>query len=232
MRIKLTLLSLYLLVNDNLTSQSTPESTQHCQAGIPGIPGVPGQQGITGRDGKDGGIGPRGEKGDRGEQGPQGAPGPVGHPGKMGPPGPMSVPSVSIPSERSEDFIGFHVGLSKSNPPEGSPILFTKIFYNEKNAYNTNTGKFTAITPGIYFFIYHITVYNNDMKVALWRNTDIVQHTQFDYVQKTMQGSGAALLKLQKGDTVWLQVFGSMNGLYADSDDDTTFTGFLLHQLN
>ncbi|XP_043927904.1 adiponectin-like [Protopterus annectens] len=232
MRRKLNLLCLYLLMNGSLTSQSTPESGQHCQAGIPGIPGVPGQQGPAGRDGKDGGPGPYGEKGDKGEQGPQGAPGPIGHPGKIGPPGLMGVPSVTIPSRTPENFWGFHVGLGSSNPPAGSPIIFTKAFYNEDNAYDTNTGKVTVIIPGIYFFTYHITVYNSDMKVALWRNTGIVQYTQFDFAQKTMQASGAALLKLQKGDTIWLQVFENNIGLYADSDDDTTFTGFLLHQLN
>ncbi|KAK6486287.1 hypothetical protein HHUSO_G9852 [Huso huso] len=197
-----------------------------CQPGIPGIPGERGPQGVPGRDGRDGPAGPRGEKGEPGAPGERGHRGP---PGKAGPPGAFDP---SIHGGSAAEVCAFHVGLGAGGPAAGEPIKFTKVIYNEQNAYSPASGKFTAPVPGLYFFTYQITVFNNDMWVTLMRNKQKVQYTYMADLKRTTQASGASLLKLGVGEEVWLQVHSSQNGLYADADDDTTFTGFLLQQIN
>uniref|UniRef100_H3AZB2 C1q domain-containing protein n=1 Tax=Latimeria chalumnae TaxID=7897 RepID=H3AZB2_LATCH len=196
-----------------------------CIAGIPGIPGTPGQHGPVGRDGKEG---PPGQKGEKGAQGPSGERGPSGLPGKAGPPGQIGLPSLPGFGGSHQKLFAFHVGLQGNSPPSNTPIKFTKVFYNDQNVYNINTGKFTAPVSGIYFFTYEITVYNDNVWVTLRKNDNIIQYTYFVYYQKTSHTSGSSLLNLRKGDEIWLQVHDNANGLYSDSDDDTTFTGFLL----
>ncbi|RXM93021.1 Adiponectin [Acipenser ruthenus] len=197
-----------------------------CQPGIPGIPGERGPQGVPGRDGREGPAGPQGEKGDPGAPGERGHRGP---PGKAGPPGAFDP---SIHGGSAAEVCAFHVGLGAGGPTAGEPIKFTKVIYNEQNAYSPASGKFTAPVPGLYFFTYQITVFKNDMWVTLMRNKQKVQYTYMADLKRTTQASGASLLKLGVGEEVWLQVHSSKNGLYADADDDTTFTGFLLQQIN
>ncbi|XP_015216383.2 adiponectin-like [Lepisosteus oculatus] len=192
--------------------------TTTCLQGPPGAPGVPG------RDGRDGAPGPKGEKGD---PGPRGEKGHAGLPGKAGPPGVSGNPG----GLRQGDVYAFHVGLEKSYPNDGAPITFTKVFYNDQAVYSTDTGKFTAPVKGVYFFTYHITVYSKDAWVTLKKNGEIVQFTFMDHLEKTVQSSGAAVLMLEAKDSIWLQVHSASNGLYADSNDDTTFSGFLLQGL-
>lgn len=81
-----------------------------------------------------------------------------------------------------------------------------------------------------YYFTYHITVFSRNVKVALVRNGVKVIHTMDNYQSSEDQAAGGAVLHLEKGDKVWLQVAGGelFNGLFADEDDDTTFSGFLL----
>uniref|UniRef100_A0A8C4S893 C1q domain-containing protein n=1 Tax=Erpetoichthys calabaricus TaxID=27687 RepID=A0A8C4S893_ERPCA len=206
---------------------------------LAGIPGMPGSQGLPGRDGRDGAYGPKGEKGDPGqkihfcgrafypaERGPRGERGLIGPPGKVGPPGSF------IQQEQFTGVVGFHVGLKDGFPTPGSPIIFPHVWYNDQEAYSTESGKFTAPLSGLYFFTYHITVFKTDMWVTLRKNSNIIQYTyNSNDFSKSLHASGSSLLKLNKGDQIWLQVHENRNGLYADNDDDTTFTGFLLQQL-
>uniref|UniRef100_UPI00398E5887 adiponectin-like n=1 Tax=Pristiophorus japonicus TaxID=55135 RepID=UPI00398E5887 len=211
----------FCVLTGSLTTNAKKLDDETCNAGIPGTPGTSGHHGLPGRDGRDG---PPGAKGERGERGPNGDVGPPGYPGKAGPqgsPGPMST----LTHQR---MYAFHVGLTSSNPPSDIPIIFSKIFYNDQNVYSPISGKFTSPVNGIYFFTYQITVWDQDMKVTLMKNGDEIQYTQVSSSLKTVQGSGTAILKLLKGDEIWLKVAEQKNGLYADSNDDTTFTGFLL----
>ncbi|XP_078513226.1 protein HP-25 homolog 1-like [Lissotriton helveticus] len=229
----------------------SPEDQQHkvCQAatggGIPGIPGLPGNPGSAGRDGRDGAPGERGERGLTGENGSpglQGKAGPSGLPGLPGPPGivgPPGLPGITgapgLPGqlvEQGPKLYAFHVALATKAPPPNKPILFEKILYNDQHVYNTKTGTFVAPVKGIYFFTYQLTIYDTSIHVTLKKNGAIVQHTyRSPQSGKTAQSSGAAILKLEKDDSIWLEEKASSSGLYADNDDDTTFSGFLLHQL-
>ncbi|OCT96096.1 hypothetical protein XELAEV_18013778mg [Xenopus laevis] len=214
--------------------QETSAKPNSCIAGIPGIPGTPGtngQHGPPGREGKDGQPGPKGDPGKVGERGHPGLPGKAGPPGIIGLPGPPGFPGVPGSAEinSSNKLFAFHVGLDTKYPPSNIPIQFKKVFYNEQNVYNPENGKVTAPVDGLYFLTYQITVYSKSVHLSLRRNDVVVQHMLHEYGSNTHQASGSSILKLSKGDQVWLQVVGDKNGLYSDSDDDSTFSGFLLH---
>ncbi|EGW04622.1 Complement C1q tumor necrosis factor-related protein 9 [Cricetulus griseus] len=69
-----------------------------------------------------------------------------------------------------------------------------------------------------------------NVQVSLVKNGVKVLHTKDGYMSSEDQASGGIVLELKLGDEVWMQVTGGerFNGLFADEDDDTTFTGFLL----
>uniref|UniRef100_A0A8B9NWW5 C1q domain-containing protein n=1 Tax=Apteryx owenii TaxID=8824 RepID=A0A8B9NWW5_APTOW len=219
---------------------STEETQKQdiCTRGYPGIPGNPGHNGIPGRDGRDGSkVGYKGQKGELGLQGqkglkgdigsigPKGTKGEIGHPGRIGDKGNIGATAV-LPRS------AFSVGLTVTTkfPPSNRPIKFDKVLYNGLNDYNPTTGKFTCKYSGVYYFTYHITVYSRNVRVALVKNGIKLLHTVDRYQGAEDQASGATILELQSGDEVWLQVHPgeAFNGLFADADDDTTFTGFLL----
>ncbi|CAM2119431.1 unnamed protein product [Caretta caretta] len=129
--------------------------------GSPGEKGHGGERGQTGMRGPKGYAGPPGVRGTPGLKGDAGVYGKMGHPGKHGPSG--------LPGRKGEkgqkgdckesDITAFSVGLQKRNsfPPPGSPVRFDKIFLNENEAYNVESGVFVASTGGIYSFSYHVT---------------------------------------------------------------------------
>ncbi|KAG8584830.1 hypothetical protein GDO81_004780 [Engystomops pustulosus] len=204
-----------------------------CNVGIPGIPGTPGlngQHGPPGRDGKNGEPGPKGDPGPPGHQGPQGPPGKLGPPGSSGPPGFQGLPGLpgAPASPVTKETYAFHVGLTSSFPSTDGPIKFQKVFYNEQSIYNTESGKFTAPKDGLYFLTYQITVYNKNVHITLMHDGKIVQYMYHVFSSNTNQASGASVLSLKRDAEVWLEVVGSNNGLYADGDDDSTFSGFLI----
>uniref|UniRef100_A0A3B4BLE8 C1q domain-containing protein n=1 Tax=Periophthalmus magnuspinnatus TaxID=409849 RepID=A0A3B4BLE8_9GOBI len=226
--------------------------------GIPGDPGHNGMPGRDGREGLTGEKGDK-EIGLPGPKGPTGAPGgdrgiqgPLGPPGRLGPKGEIGVPghkgSIGYRGERGsrgdkgekgekgEAFAifksAFSVGLTAQTklPAANAPIRFDKIIYNVQNHYDVQTGRFTCSVRGAYYFTYHITVFSRNVKVALVKNGAKIIHTMDNYQSSEDQAAGGAVLHLEAGDKVWLQVAGGelFNGLFADEDDDTTFSGFLI----
>ncbi|KAK6486289.1 hypothetical protein HHUSO_G9854 [Huso huso] len=226
--------------------------------GVPGPVGNTGQKGergLPGPQGPKGEVGPRGPQGLQGVVGPQGEigyPGPIGPTGIEGPKGEIGVPghkgNIGHQGEKGDQGeagekgatgdmptvyrSAFSAGLTELSklPPANAPIKFDKIIYNRQGHYEPSTGVFTCVFAGAYYFTYHITVYTRSVKVALVKSGTRVLHTANRYQSSEDQASGGAVLQLREGDTVWLQVIGGefSNGLFADEDDDTTFTGFLL----
>ncbi|KAM4044324.1 complement C1q and tumor necrosis factor-related protein 9A-like [Anomaloglossus baeobatrachus] len=221
-------ISIAILVVTHCLLGKCEETTKHeCCTGVPGIPGahgLNGQHGPPGRDGKDGELGPKGDSGTPGQNGPQGPPGKTGPPG---PPGLIGLPGFPGSPGTKKTF-AFHVGLTSSSPSTDGPIKFPKVFYNAQTTYNTGSGKFTTPVDGLYFFTYQITVYNKNVHISLRHNGKIVQYMYHVFSSNTHQASGASILALKERDEVWLQVVGDNNGLYTDSDDDSTFSGFLI----
>nr|DBA32655.1 TPA: hypothetical protein GDO54_000430 [Pyxicephalus adspersus] len=222
-----------MVLMNNTPGRCQTTKNNECIAGVPGIPGTPGtngQHGPPGRDGKDGQQGAKGEPGKPGEPGPHGPPGKMGPPGLTGMPG---LPGAPGPKGESGSFTNrniyaFHVGLTKSQPSSGSPIKFEKVFYNEKNVYNEESGKVISPVNGVYYLTYHITVYSKNVHLVLKHNGQSVQYMYHVFSSGTEQASGASILNMKKGDEAWLEVVQERNGLYVDSDDDSTFSGFLI----
>ncbi|XP_010884211.2 complement C1q and tumor necrosis factor-related protein 9A [Esox lucius] len=216
------------------------------QKGELGLPGPKGPKGDMGP------LGPEGQKGEIGLQGDRGIQGPLGPPGRPGPKGDMGPTGFKgnigyrgergnrgEPGEKGEKgdtFLtpksAFSVGLTENTklPAANRPIQFDKVIYNKQDHYDPQTGRFTCAVAGVYYFTYHITVFSRNVKVALVKNGLKVIHTTDNYQSSEDQAAGGVVLQLEKGDRVWLQVAGGelFNGLFADEDDDTTFSGFLL----
>uniref|UniRef100_A0A3Q3WW83 C1q domain-containing protein n=1 Tax=Mola mola TaxID=94237 RepID=A0A3Q3WW83_MOLML len=195
-------------------------------AGSPGVPGKPGQKGEPGRNGtagekgepgKEGGI--IGPKGDRGYHGMRGERGFRGFKGAKG---------SGVPQKCS----AFSVGISprKSFPPSGFPIRFDKVFYNDENHFNFTSNSFTCVHAGVYVFSFHITVRNQPLRATLVVNGSRRVRTRDSlYGQDIDQASTLVLLRLAVGDQVWMETFRDWNGVYASSEDDSIFSGFLLY---
>ncbi|XP_034025426.1 complement C1q and tumor necrosis factor-related protein 9A [Thalassophryne amazonica] len=225
--------------------------------GLIGQKGSKGELGLTGPQGPKGEVGPTGPEGLKGEiglRGERGIQGPIGIPGRPGPKGDIGVPGPKgnigyrgdrglqgekgDRGEKGELVVlsksAFCVGLTTNTklPAVNVPIRFDKIIYNEQNHYDPQTGRFTCSVTGAYFFTYHITVYSRNVKVALMKNGAKIIHTADNYQSSEDQAAGGAVLHLEVRDKVWLQVVGGelYNGLFADEDDDTTFSGFLLFE--
>ncbi|KAG7526823.1 complement C1q and tumor necrosis factor-related protein 9A-like [Solea senegalensis] len=208
-----------------------------------GLPGPQGPKGDLGPVGLKGEIGLRGDRGIQGPQGPSGRPGPKGDMGVPGHKGNIGYRGERGPRGEQGDKgekgdlsvlykSAFSVGLTAVTklPAASAPIRFDKIIYNQQNHYDPLTGRFTCAVTGAYYFTYHITVFSRNVKVVLMKNGVRIIHTMDNYQSSEDQASGGAVLHLEVGDKVWLQVAGGelFNGLFADEDDDTTFSGFLI----
>lgn len=220
-----------------------------------GLKGNKGELGLPGPQGPKGDLGPTGPEGQKGEfglQGDRGIQGPLGPPGRPGPKGEIGVPghkgSIGYRGDRGArgergdkgekgdahviSKSAFSVGLTALTklPVANAPIRFDKIIYNQQNHYDPQTGRFTCSAAGAYYFAYHITVFSRNVKVVLVKNGAKIIHTTDNYQSSEDQAAGGAVLHLEVGDKVWLQVAGGelFNGLFADEDDDTTFSGFLI----
>ncbi|XP_061734082.1 otolin 1b [Nerophis ophidion] len=188
-------------------------------SGDPGPPGAQGETGVRGSQGPEGVRGMQGSKGDRGYPGMRGDRGMRGFKGAKG---------SGLPQKRS----AFSVGISprKSFPPSGFPVRFDKVFYNEENHFNVSSNSFMCVHAGVYVFSFHITVRNQPLRATLVVNGSRRVRTRDSlYGQDIDQASTLVVLRLAVGDRVWMETLRDWNGVYASSEDDSIFSGFLLY---
>ncbi|XP_045412465.1 otolin-1 [Lemur catta] len=214
------------------------------QKGEWGVKGEKGSKGDAGTEGKSGPDGLPGAKGDPGAKGEKGELGPPGHTGPTGPKGELGSKGVRGPvgkkgsrgpkGSRGEvagvPQSAFSAALSKPFPPPNTPIRFAKVLYNDQGNYSPVTGKFNCTIPGTYVFSYHVTVRGRPARISLvaWNKKQFKSRETL-YGQEVDQASLLVILKLSAGDQVWLEVSKDWNGVYASSEDDSIFTGFLLY---
>ncbi|XP_078266092.1 uncharacterized protein LOC144599211 [Rhinoraja longicauda] len=184
------------------------------------VNGEKGEHGNTGPIGTTGVKGDEGPKGEQGNTGEKGARGEQGNEGEEGPPGPCA------PTIQSAFSAGRNIENGLPNP--FFPIPFTIIFYNRQGHFKPTVGVYIAPVNGTYLFSYHLSILTNPIKLGLFKNRKLVIKTANRATQD--QASQTVILHLTAGDKIWLQVKdSSFNGLYADQDTDSTFSGFLLY---
>uniref|UniRef100_A0A3Q1CUT7 C1q domain-containing protein n=1 Tax=Amphiprion ocellaris TaxID=80972 RepID=A0A3Q1CUT7_AMPOC len=188
--------------------------------GRPGEPGMNGQKGEEdGVDGMPGEKGDNGAKGDTGAKGEQGNMGPKGNQGDMGIMGPRGPCSPAIQS-------AFSASINQSFPIHDWPISFPRVLTNKQGHFNPLMGIYTAPVNGTYIFCFHLAVAKKPLKVGLFHNFyPKVKVTEGTYPTTT---SHKIVLHLALGDEVWMQVKNSdTNGMYTDTENTSTFSGFL-----
>ncbi|XP_035694401.1 complement C1q tumor necrosis factor-related protein 3-like [Branchiostoma floridae] len=202
--------------NQNITVVAAPGPVgPKGDMGPRGYVGTPGEKGMMGAPGKLGPVGPAGEKGDKGEQGPAGEKG-------TSPPAP---PVVAFSVVRTTSLV---------NPEVNTVLTYGVILSNVGGAYNQETGKFVATVGGVYFFTftgmtqnlpntnYFVRLMKNGAKmVGLHENNGGSPHYQ--------SSSNSAILQLQPGDEVWVELASGGRSLYSDGNRFLTFSGFLIH---
>ncbi|KAM4703223.1 uncharacterized protein WCC33_011829 [Rhinophrynus dorsalis] len=210
-------------------------------AGLPGIPGTPGPDGKDGPDGAKGEVGPPGIIDGWNPEDHKGDPGQRGYPGKVGPKGPLGPPG--LPGINGQKGVKGESGGYKTNlqsafsakklfpqfPRKDQPVRFDNVITNKNNHYDPKNGKFTCKIPGIYYFTYHVTSRGNlclNIMKGIDRGSKVV--TFCDQVYNTFQvTTGGVVLKVQKGESVWLEPT-EKNSLLGTEGADSIFTGFLL----
>ncbi|XP_032439978.1 complement C1q tumor necrosis factor-related protein 6-like [Xiphophorus hellerii] len=111
-------------------------------------------------------------------------------------------------------------------------LVFRTVITNIGSAYNQHSGVFVAPVRGIYYFAFYYHASGlHPSYVHLMKNSNIVvlSSDQQTVNYGADNGGNAALLELQQGDQVYLQL--AANNHVWGNDYHTTFSGFLLHQV-
>ncbi|XP_072442928.1 complement C1q subcomponent subunit A-like [Chiloscyllium punctatum] len=231
--------------------------TGGCRApdGKNGLPGAPGQPGRNGRPGQDGDTGEpgiytgiRGEPGVKGQRGNPGHPGKNGPKGYVGPAGPRGSPGTpGLKGQKGESGQGgglqgterpaFSVIKNTTNDPfPERPIMFDKVITNEGECFRVDLGKFHCCKGGWYFFTYNM-VSEGKLCVNIMKNSRKTvgicdTHGSKNNWQQNQMNSGGTVLKLRKGDEVWLQTTPGYNNVFGSDEVNSVFSGFLLFPEN
>ncbi|XP_038077238.1 complement C1q subcomponent subunit B-like [Patiria miniata] len=224
--------------------------------GIPGLPGQVGPMGTYGQPGSKGDKGEPGHKGEIGQIGPmgdRGAPGNTGSkgddglglPGRIGPRG---IPGIvgrigetgvkgqkGEPGETPDDSnqrVAFTVVRTSSSDESTSYDTHLPFQQTETllpgTSFELETGTFTCSVPGTYVFTFSVLKHSNSgsLNIHLVKNNHRVITT---YGQANQRGqlSGSAVLVLQRGDTVYLTMYG--RAFSQSTSHYTSFSGVLLY---
>ncbi|XP_038076310.1 collagen alpha-1(X) chain-like [Patiria miniata] len=196
---------------------------QCCQgpAAIPGIPGLPGPVGP---------MGPYGQPGSKGDAGPRGLPGFVGGTGETGVKGQKGEPGET--PDDSNQRVAFTVVRTSSS--DTSTSHDTRLPFQQAEtllpgtSFDLETGSFTCSVPGTYVFTFSVLKYSNSdgLAIHLVKNDYTVISTHGTSNQLG-QLSGSAVLVLQRGDTVYVAMYGRVQS--GSISHYTSFSGFLLY---
>uniref|UniRef100_A0A673BEJ5 C1q domain-containing protein n=1 Tax=Sphaeramia orbicularis TaxID=375764 RepID=A0A673BEJ5_9TELE len=108
-------------------------------------------------------------------------------------------------------------------------LKFTKVFTNFGQAYNPNTGIFTAPVRGVCYF--RFSAMNNGLSMwdgaTLYLNGQRVSWDSEGSRTQYVRVTNVLVLLLEKGDAVYL-VLPIKHAVWGDTNNHTTFSGFLL----
>ncbi|XP_049332456.1 complement C1q-like protein 2 isoform X2 [Astyanax mexicanus] len=110
-------------------------------------------------------------------------------------------------------------------------LVFKKVITNVGKAYNSNTEVFTAPVKGIYYFRFTALgfMHSNAMSVNLHKNQQTLMHIGSYNTHGYHEFISSGLtLELEVGDEIYTSLSATYK-LYDNSNNSTTFTGFLLY---
>ncbi|XP_034146186.1 complement C1q-like protein 2 isoform X2 [Esox lucius] len=115
--------------------------------------------------------------------------------------------------------------------PEKETILpFSNVYTNVGNAYNSESGVFSAPVRGVYYFSFLSFAYNgHNACISLFKNSERMlsacdHHSAAD--SSDSAGNGRTL-HLEQGDQVYITLHARSH-IFADNQNRSTFRGFLL----
>ena len=105
-------------------------------------------------------------------------------------------------------------------------LQFDQVLYNQGNAFDNNTGDFTAPVAGTYVFIFHTESYLNvgAHSYIMANGTEICRTDVYDSDGYEL-GSCSAVVHLSVGERVWVEPLGGPRYYYGQT---TSFIGFLI----
>ncbi|KAK7115298.1 cerebellin-1-like isoform X2 [Littorina saxatilis] len=106
-------------------------------------------------------------------------------------------------------------------------VVFDTVITNNGEAYNAETGKFTAPVPGTYvFYATILSGYNTKVETAIIINDKEVARMYSGAHDAHGSGSNAAIVNLKNGDSVWVRLLyqggNHVHGYYS------TFSGAIM----
>jgi hypothetical protein len=132
-----------------------------------------------------------------------------------------------------KEIPAFSASRSKSQSlGPGEILLFDKVWTNIGNGYNPNTGKFTAPQSGLYQISGTVmSVPGKTLHAYLFKNDKQTVSAYASIGHNSMtSGTVNMVLKLQKGDTVYMKHQNITTTMYSSSSVYCVFSGFLISE--
>ncbi|XP_073851216.1 complement C1q tumor necrosis factor-related protein 3 isoform X6 [Macaca fascicularis] len=143
----------------------------------------------------------------------------------------METMATMEPPAMKEPKIAFMASLATHFSNQNSGIIFSSVETNIGNFFDVMTGRFGAPVSGVYFFTFSMMKHEDveEVYVYLMHNGNTVfSMYSYEMKGKSDTSSNHAVLKLAKGDEVWLRM--GNGALHGDHQRFSTFAGFLLFE--
>lgn len=130
---------------------------------------------------------------------------------------------------KRKDFPAFAAyRVSSQSLSVNEVVKFDKVWTNNGNGYDPSSGVFTAPMAGLYHFAAVVmTVEGGNLYVRLFKNnTKITSSYTTEKGYKT--GTFDVVLKLDKGDKIYLKSGHGSQSIFSNNDNYSTFSGNLI----
>ncbi|XP_067219957.1 complement C1q-like protein 2 [Chanodichthys erythropterus] len=143
----------------------------------------------------------------------------------------------SLQKENEGKKVAFSAGLLDSGTGNSGPfsyyktLEYKKVFSNIGNAYDSNTGIFTAPVRGVYYFRFYGHCHGGTtMAITLMKNGQSQCSVHSARPVSNSNGSNGVILILEIGDKIYTHLWKD-TWVYDDPASYTSFSGFLIFPL-
>ncbi|XP_067218159.1 cerebellin-1-like isoform X2 [Chanodichthys erythropterus] len=143
----------------------------------------------------------------------------------------------SLQKENEGKKVAFSAGLLASGTGQTGPfsydktLEYKKVFSNVGNAYDSNTGIFTAPVKGVYYFRFYGHCHGGTtMAISLLKNGQTQCSVHSARPVSNSNGSNGVILILEIGDKIYTHLWKD-TWVYDDPASYTSFSGFLIFPL-